>query len=218
MASIQAGTRKTKQQHTRVTMTTCITSLPFSFQIYDYTFGCGDRCTLIPNFSAKKMQAGTKALLFATISSQHRGILVDWIVEVVEHFGLCDSILDSTICLLDCTLSTRKIDKRYFQLYAISCFFVVTRHIVPPARWTEETLLPSSEECAQITDNTYTALQIEGCCHEILDALDSRKDLVLFIPSSFKSLQNMLSELGADTLVRNLSMVRMCGMWSFITL
>ncbi len=180
----------------------CSSAHPFS--LCDYTKSKKesrrDVAPLRPTQQASCMQV-------VPISPHHRVILINWVNEVVHYFGFDNVVLDATTCMVDFTLSTRPVPKKHYQLVGISCFLAVVRHIMPPASRSQDIMLPESEDCAQITDNTYTATEIEDCCSKLLRGLGTNSHVILGIASAHKSLLKILGTLRASPLVENLSMV-----------
>jgi hypothetical protein len=180
------------------------TSTHSPLTVFDYTKSKESSRVLAPLGTSQACMQVTRS----TISPHNRIILINWIVEVVNYFGFDNGVLDATTCMTDYMLSTRHVGKQFFQLIAISCFLAIVRHIMPPATRSREILVPESEDCAQITDNTYTATEIEDCCRGLLDSLGPRGHAMLLVPSIFKSLKKILASARASPLVDNLSMVR----------
>ncbi|TYI24830.1 hypothetical protein ES332_A05G012200v1 [Gossypium tomentosum] len=76
------------------------------------------------------------------ITPSMRGILVDWLVELVPD------TLYLTVSLIDRFLSHNFIEKQRLQLLGVACMLIASKY--------EEICAPRVEEFCFITDNTYT--------------------------------------------------------------
>jgi hypothetical protein len=179
------------------------TSTHSPLTVYDYTKSKEGRRDVAPLGTSQACMQNAQS----TISPHNRIILINWIIEVVNYFGFDNGVLDATTCMTDYMLSTRQVGKQFFQLVAISCFLAVVRHVMPPATRSNEVLLPESEDCAKITDNTYTASEIEDCCKGLLDSLGPRSHAILFVPSMYKSLKKILGGVRVSPSAENLALV-----------
>ncbi|KAJ0090926.1 hypothetical protein Patl1_12827 [Pistacia atlantica] len=82
------------------------------------------------------------------ITSNMRGILIDWLVEVSEEYKLVPDTLYLTVNLIDRFLSQNYIQKQRLQLLGVTCMLIASKY--------EEICAPRVEEFCFITDNTYT--------------------------------------------------------------
>ncbi|KAJ0824820.1 putative cyclin domain-containing protein [Helianthus annuus] len=92
-----------------------------------------------------------------------RSILIDWLVEVCEEYGLASETFYLTVALIDIYLSKKCIGKRRLQLLGITCMLVASKY--------EEICAPRVEEFCFITDSTYTRADVLEMEHQILDVL-----------------------------------------------
>lgn len=86
------------------------------------------------------------------INWEHRGILVDWILQVHNRFNLLSESLFLTVNLIDRFLSLRPISLNKLQLVGLACFFIATKF--------EETCAPSVTEIVFLSDNQYTVAEV----------------------------------------------------------
>ncbi|KAJ2926781.1 hypothetical protein H1R20_g10304, partial [Candolleomyces eurysporus] len=86
------------------------------------------------------------------INWEHRGILVDWILQVHNRFNLLSESLFLTVNLIDRFLSLRPISLNKLQLMGLACFFIATKF--------EETCAPSVTEIVFLSDNQYTVAEV----------------------------------------------------------
>ncbi|KAM3735889.1 hypothetical protein ACB098_10G122100 [Castanea mollissima] len=82
------------------------------------------------------------------ITPSMRGILIDWLVEVSEEYGLVPDTLYLTVNLIDRFLSQNYTEKTRLQLLGVTCMLITSKY--------EEICAPRVEEFCFITDNTYT--------------------------------------------------------------
>ncbi|KAJ0631208.1 putative cyclin domain-containing protein [Helianthus annuus] len=97
------------------------------------------------------------------ITQEMRSILIDWLVEVCEEYGLASETFYLTVALIDIYLSKKCIGKRRLQLLGITCMLVASKY--------EEICAPRVEEFCFITDSTYTRADVLEMEHQILDVL-----------------------------------------------
>ncbi|KAJ2919027.1 hypothetical protein MD484_g1465, partial [Candolleomyces efflorescens] len=86
------------------------------------------------------------------INWEHRGILVDWILQVHNRFNLLSESLFLTVNLIDRFLSLRPISLNKLQLVGLACFFIATKF--------EETCAPSVSEIVFLSDNQYSVPEV----------------------------------------------------------
>ncbi|KAF6757781.1 nime/cyclinb [Ephemerocybe angulata] len=86
------------------------------------------------------------------INWEHRGILVDWIIQVHSRFSLLPESLYLSVNLMDRFLSARPISLNKLQLVGLACFFIATKF--------EETCAPSVTEIVFLSDNQYTVAEV----------------------------------------------------------
>ncbi|XP_024994596.1 cyclin-A2-1-like isoform X2 [Cynara cardunculus var. scolymus] len=114
------------------------------------------------------------------ISQEMRGILIDWLVEVCEEYGLASETFYLTVALIDQYLSKKCIGKRRLQLLGITCMLIASKY--------EEICAPRVEDFCFITDSTYTRGEVLEMEHTILDLLSFQ----LSVPTTRKFLRRFL--------------------------
>ncbi|XP_076889955.1 cyclin-A2-2-like [Bidens hawaiensis] len=114
------------------------------------------------------------------ITQEMRGILIDWLVEVCEEYGLASETFYLTVALIDLYLSKKCISKRRLQLLGITCMLLASKY--------EEICAPHVEDFCLITDSTYTRADVLEMEHQILDALSFQ----LSVPTAKKFLRRFL--------------------------
>ncbi|KAF9525729.1 cyclin-like protein [Crepidotus variabilis] len=98
------------------------------------------------------------------INWEHRGVLVDWLLQVHARFNLLAESLFLTVNLLDRFLSLKTIHIPKLQLVGLACFFTATKY--------EETYAPSVREIAFLADEQYTVDEILKAERYILRTLE----------------------------------------------
>ncbi|XP_076926172.1 cyclin-A2-1-like [Bidens hawaiensis] len=114
------------------------------------------------------------------ITQQMRSILIDWLVEVCEEYGLASETFYLTVALTDIYLSKKCIGKRRLQLVGITCMLIASKY--------EEICAPRVQEFCFITDGTYTRAEVLDMEHQILDVLSFQ----LSVPTIKKFLRRFL--------------------------
>ncbi|PWA93137.1 Zinc finger, RING-CH-type [Artemisia annua] len=114
------------------------------------------------------------------ITQEMRGILIDWLVEVCEEYGLAMETFYLTVALLDLYLSKKCIGKRRLQLLGITCMLLASKY--------EEICAPRVEEFCFITDKTYTRGEVLEMEYQILDVLSFQ----MSVPTTKKFLRRFL--------------------------
>ncbi|GER29543.1 cyclin [Striga asiatica] len=92
------------------------------------------------------------------ITEGMRAILIDWLVEVSEEYGLMPDTLYLTVNLIDRYLSENYMTKQKLQLLGVTCMLIASKY--------EEICAPRVEEFCFITNNTYTkeeVVKMESC-------------------------------------------------------
>ncbi|XP_057799552.1 cyclin-A2-1-like [Salvia miltiorrhiza] len=97
------------------------------------------------------------------ITQRMRSILIDWLVEVTEEYGLVPDTLYLTVNLIDRFLSENYIDKKKLQLLGVTCMLISSKY--------EEICAPRVEEFCFITDNTYTKEEVVHMESRVLNFL-----------------------------------------------
>ncbi|XP_021820260.1 putative cyclin-A3-1 [Prunus avium] len=129
---------------------------PYARDIYDYLHKLEadpDRRPL-PDYMTKVQK---------DITSNMRGILVDWLVEVAEEYKLLSDTLFLTVLYIDRYLSLKALDRKRLQLLGISSMLIASKY--------EEISPPHVEQFCYITDNTYDKDQVLKMEADILKAL-----------------------------------------------
>ncbi|XP_012571584.1 putative cyclin-A3-1 [Cicer arietinum] len=98
------------------------------------------------------------------ITSNMRGILVDWLVEVAEEYKLLSDTLHLAVSYIDRFLSLNRISRIKLQLLGVSAMLIASKY--------EEISPPHVEEFCFITDNTYDKDEVLEMETDILKALD----------------------------------------------
>lgn len=114
------------------------------------------------------------------ITQEMRSILIDWLVEVCEEYGLASETFYLTVALIDHYLSKKSIGKRRLQLLGITCMLIASKY--------EEISAPRVEEFCFITDSTYTKVEVLEMEQQILDVLSFQ----LSLPTTKKFLRRFL--------------------------
>jgi len=86
------------------------------------------------------------------ITEQMRGILVDWLSEVIEEYSLTINTLLLTVNYIDRILEVCQIPRSKLQLLGVSCMLVASKF--------EEIHPPLVDDFVYITDNTYSREEI----------------------------------------------------------
>ncbi|CAA7268466.1 unnamed protein product [Cyclocybe aegerita] len=98
------------------------------------------------------------------ITWDHRGVLIDWLLQVHARFNLNQESLFLTVNVLDRFLGARPISLSKLQLVGLASFFIATKF--------EETYAPSIKEVAFLSDEQYTAEDILKAERYILKILE----------------------------------------------
>ncbi|XP_076294533.1 protein mono-ADP-ribosyltransferase PARP16 [Lasioglossum baleicum] len=87
------------------------------------------------------------------VTPKMRSILVDWLIEVHQHFCLLQETLYLTVAIIDRFLQAfHSIDKKRLQLVGITAMFIARKY--------EETVSPNIDNLVYITDDSYTKKEI----------------------------------------------------------
>ncbi|KAL8494524.1 hypothetical protein ACS0TY_025365 [Phlomoides rotata] len=98
------------------------------------------------------------------VSSNMRGVLIDWLVEVAEEYKLQSDTLYLTVSYVDRFLSTKVIDRKKLQLLGVSAMLIASKY--------EEISPPHVEDFCYITDNTYTREDVVKMEADVLKSLN----------------------------------------------
>lgn len=97
------------------------------------------------------------------INFDTRAILIDWLIDVQEHFKLSEDTLFQCFSILDRSLSLAKITKEKLQLLGVTAFSIACKF--------EEIYPPFLKDWVSITDNSFTSSEILHCETELLNLL-----------------------------------------------
>ncbi|XP_020178035.1 G2/mitotic-specific cyclin C13-1 isoform X1 [Aegilops tauschii subsp. strangulata] len=98
------------------------------------------------------------------ISATMRGILVDWLVDVVDEFNLLVDTLYLAVSYIDRFLTASVITRDRLQLLGVASLFVAAKY--------EEIHVPKLDKFSDITDGTYTNQQVVKMEADILKYLN----------------------------------------------
>ncbi|KAL8487597.1 hypothetical protein ACS0TY_024061 [Phlomoides rotata] len=97
------------------------------------------------------------------ITSNMRGVLVDWLVEVAEEYKLLPDTLYLTVSYVDRFLSLTPISRKKLQLLGVSSMLIASKY--------EEISPPHVDDFCYITDNTYTKKELVKMESDVLNSL-----------------------------------------------
>ncbi|KAL2520882.1 Cyclin-A3-2 [Forsythia ovata] len=97
------------------------------------------------------------------VSTNMRGILVDWLVEVAEEYKLLPDTLYLTVSYIDRFLSMTAINRQRLQLLGVSSMLIASKY--------EEISPPRVDDFCYITDNTYTKEEVVKMEADVLKSL-----------------------------------------------
>ncbi|XVF36365.1 hypothetical protein REPUB_Repub19eG0052500 [Reevesia pubescens] len=97
------------------------------------------------------------------VTTNMRGILVDWLVEVAEEYKLVSDTLYMTVSYIDRFLSLNALNRQKLQLLGVSSMLIASKY--------EEISPPNVEDFCYITDNTYTKDEVVKMEADILKSL-----------------------------------------------
>uniref|UniRef100_A0A8R7U8K1 Cyclin-A3-1 n=1 Tax=Triticum urartu TaxID=4572 RepID=A0A8R7U8K1_TRIUA len=98
------------------------------------------------------------------ISATMRGILVDWLVDVVDEFNLLADTLYLAVSYIDRFLAASVVTRDKLQLLGVASLFVAAKY--------EEIHVPKLDKFSDITDGTYTNQQVVKMEADILKYLN----------------------------------------------
>ena len=87
------------------------------------------------------------------VTDKMRQILVDWLVDVHQSFGLKEETLHLAILYLDEFQKSRHISKEDYQLVGITCLWIASKY--------EEIYPPHLKKFVGVTAFTYTAAHLQ---------------------------------------------------------
>jgi cyclin B len=140
----------------------------------------------------EKLIKVTNYIEFQTdINEKMRGILIDWLIEVHNKFGLKEETIFLTVYLLDQYLNKEFTPRSRLQLLGVAALMIACKQ--------EEILVPCISDLVFVTDNAYTKTEVLEMEKLILKTLDfnivSPSSLRFFeiISYSFKFSEQMIS-------------------------
>ncbi|KAK7351608.1 hypothetical protein VNO77_11183 [Canavalia gladiata] len=98
------------------------------------------------------------------VTTNMRGILVDWLVEVAEEYKLLPDTLHRSVSYIDRFLSVNPVSKSRLQLLGVSSMLIAAKY--------EEINPPSVDEFCSITDNTYNKTDVVKMEADVLKKLN----------------------------------------------
>ncbi|EOA13582.1 hypothetical protein CARUB_v10026648mg [Capsella rubella] len=98
------------------------------------------------------------------VTSNMRGVLVDWLVEVAEEYKLLSDTLYLAVSYIDRFLSLKNVNRKRLQLLGVTSMLIAAKY--------EEITPPNVEDFCFITDHTYTKQEIVKMEADILLALE----------------------------------------------
>ncbi|KAK7310823.1 hypothetical protein RJT34_08574 [Clitoria ternatea] len=98
------------------------------------------------------------------VTTNMRGILVDWLVEVAEEYKLLSDTLHLSVSYIDRFLSVKPVSKSRLQLLGVSSMLIASKY--------EEIKPPGVDEFCGITDNTYDKREVVKMEADILKSLN----------------------------------------------
>ncbi|KEH35765.1 putative cyclin [Medicago truncatula] len=98
------------------------------------------------------------------ISSNMRGTLVDWLVEVADEYKLLPETLHLSVSYIDRFLSIEPVSRSKLQLLGVSSMLIASKY--------EEITPPKAVDFCQITDNTYDLEEVLKMEADILKSLN----------------------------------------------
>ncbi|CAI8599295.1 unnamed protein product [Vicia faba] len=86
------------------------------------------------------------------ITTNMRGTLVDWLVEVADEYELLPETLHLAVSYIDRFLSIQSVNRSKVQLIGVSAMLIASKY--------EEITPPKAVDFCQITDNTYALQEV----------------------------------------------------------
>ena len=96
----------------------------------------------------------------------HRGLLVDWIVEVVEELGMSSDVLYLSVNIIDRVLKLVEVSPSKFQLLGMAAMLLASKF--------EDVFAPCVEDFVQICDESFSRDEILEMERYVLKLLDYR--------------------------------------------
>jgi len=101
------------------------------------------------------------------VNEHMRGVLVDWLIEVVEEFRLSHQVLLLGVDYLDRVLSVLRITKESLQLIGITCLFIASKFDGSDNNY-------CLDDFVSVTDGLYSRSQAIAAEQEVLGSLEFR--------------------------------------------
>jgi len=121
------------------------------------------------------------------LTPKMREILIDWLIDIHFHFGFRSETLHLTIAIVDRYLERRTVRRKYLQLIGVTALNIACKY--------EEIAVPTFDNFAFITNNSYTRHQIQKAEVAVLNALNFR----VSFPTTNHFLQDFISHLEINT-------------------
>eukprot|EP01113_Clastostelium_recurvatum_P002618 TRINITY_DN11106_c0_g1_i5.p1 TRINITY_DN11106_c0_g1~~TRINITY_DN11106_c0_g1_i5.p1 ORF type:complete len:526 (-),score=141.75 TRINITY_DN11106_c0_g1_i5:123-1700(-) len=138
-----------------------LSSRPMRRQTYMYgnNFMCLNERRTFGSFEFNYMETVQEG----TITPHMRRILVDWMVEVADEYGISQTALFLSVNTLDRYLSMCKVARAQLQLVGVSCLLLAAKY--------EEIYPPEIAELVFIADNSFTRNSVVKMEMQILKVL-----------------------------------------------
>ncbi|KAF6176247.1 hypothetical protein GIB67_023538 [Kingdonia uniflora] len=129
---------------------------PYASDIYEYlhSMEMEEKRRPLPDYIEKIQK---------DVTTNMRGVLVDWLVEVAEEYHLVSDTLYLTVSYIDRFLSSNALNRQKLQLLGVSSMLIASKY--------EEITPPHVEDFCYITDNTYTKEEVVKMETDILKFL-----------------------------------------------
>ncbi|CAJ2640931.1 cyclin-a3-1-like protein [Trifolium pratense] len=130
---------------------------PYVSDIVDYL------CTMEMQKKRRPM-VGYMENVQTDITSNMRGTLVDWLVEVADEYKLLPETLHLSVSYIDRFLSLNSVNRSKLQLLGVSSMLIASKY--------EEITPPEAVDFCKITDNTYDLAEVLKMEADILKSLN----------------------------------------------
>ncbi|KAK2445659.1 cyclin [Trifolium repens] len=130
---------------------------PYVSDIFDYL-------RTIEMQKKRRPMVGYMEKVQTDITSNMRGTLVDWLVEVADEYKLLPETLHLSISYIDRFLSLNTVHRSKLQLLGVSSMLIASKY--------EEITPPKAIDFCQITDNTYDLTEVLKMEADILKSLN----------------------------------------------
>ena len=139
-----------------------ITLVPYD-DVYAITQACRALRHLASPWRVKELRIRPEATWPSQeITAKMREILVNWLVDVQQHYSLHRNTLFLAVSYIDRVLCCTPLSKRDLQLLGATCMWIAAKN--------EELMAPSLSDFAYICDKTYRSTEVPSFCGENLSA------------------------------------------------